>query len=74
MKAIVQDSYGSADVLRVREVDPPQIAASEVLVHEGGAGVDRGCPAPHEGPDVPGPPRRSGLPAPKTSSQASNEK
>jgi NADPH:quinone reductase-like Zn-dependent oxidoreductase len=41
MKAIVQDSYGSADVLQVRQVDKPQIAAGEVLVRVRAAGVDR---------------------------------
>ncbi|MFE9443638.1 NAD(P)-dependent alcohol dehydrogenase [Streptomyces sp. NPDC006602] len=32
MKAVVQDRYGSADTLEVREVDPPVPAAGEVLV------------------------------------------
>ncbi|WP_217237772.1 NAD(P)-dependent alcohol dehydrogenase [Streptomyces sp. AC555_RSS877] len=32
MRAVVQDRYGSADTLEVREVDPPVPAAGEVLV------------------------------------------
>ena len=42
MKAIVQDSYGSADVLELRNVDKPEIAEDEVLVRVQAAGVDRG--------------------------------
>jgi NADPH:quinone reductase-like Zn-dependent oxidoreductase len=42
MKAIVHDSYGSTDVLELREVDRPGIADDEVLVRVGAAGVDRG--------------------------------
>lgn len=42
MKAIVQDAYGSADVLELRDIDQPQIAADEVLVRVHAAGVDRG--------------------------------
>jgi NADPH:quinone reductase-like Zn-dependent oxidoreductase len=42
MKAIVQDSYGSTDVLEFREVDKPEIAADEVLVRVYAAGVGRG--------------------------------
>jgi NADPH:quinone reductase-like Zn-dependent oxidoreductase len=42
MKAIVQDSYGSADVLELRDVDRPEIAEDEVLVAVQAAGVDRG--------------------------------
>jgi NADPH:quinone reductase-like Zn-dependent oxidoreductase len=42
MLAIVQDSYGSADVLRLARVDRPQIADDEVLVHVRAAGLDRG--------------------------------
>jgi NADPH:quinone reductase-like Zn-dependent oxidoreductase len=42
MKAIVQDTYGSTDVLEVREIDRPAIAADEVLVAVRAAGVDRG--------------------------------
>src|SRR5436190_17128244 len=32
MRAIVQDTYGSADVLQLREIDRPQIGADEVLI------------------------------------------
>ena len=42
MKAIVQDTYGSTDVLRLRDIDQPEIAADEVLVRVHAAGVDRG--------------------------------
>lgn len=42
MKAIVQDTYGSADVLALAEIDRPAIAADEVLVRVRAAGVDRG--------------------------------
>jgi NADPH:quinone reductase-like Zn-dependent oxidoreductase len=42
MKAIVRDTYGSTDVLELRDVDPPQIADDEVLVRVRAAGVDRG--------------------------------
>ncbi len=42
MKAIVQDVYGSADVLGLREIDRPSIGAEEVLVRVRAAGVDPG--------------------------------
>jgi NADPH:quinone reductase-like Zn-dependent oxidoreductase len=42
MKAIVQDAYGSADVLELRDIDKPGIADDEVLVRVHAAGVDRG--------------------------------
>ncbi len=42
MKAIVQDTYGSADVLELRDIDRPQIADDQVLVRVHAAGVDRG--------------------------------
>ena len=42
MRAIVQDAYGSADVLRLAEIEKPDIAANEVLVKVRAAGVDRG--------------------------------
>ena len=42
MKAIVQDTYGSADVLELRDIDQPEIADDEVLVRVLAAGVDRG--------------------------------
>jgi NADPH:quinone reductase-like Zn-dependent oxidoreductase len=42
MKAIVQDTYGSTDVLEFRDIDTPAIADNEVLVRVKAAGVDRG--------------------------------
>jgi NADPH:quinone reductase-like Zn-dependent oxidoreductase len=42
MKAIVQDSYGSSDVLELRDVNEPKFADDEVLVRVRAAGVDRG--------------------------------
>jgi NADPH:quinone reductase-like Zn-dependent oxidoreductase len=51
MKAIVQDRYGSPDVLELREVDRPVVGDDEVLVWVHAAGVDqasgtswRACP------------------------------
>ncbi|MEU6259417.1 NAD(P)-dependent alcohol dehydrogenase [Streptomyces sp. NPDC047043] len=40
MKAIVQDAYGSADRLHLRDVDPPVPRDDEVLVRVRAAGVD----------------------------------
>lgn len=42
MKAIVQDRYGSEDVLDLREIDEPVIGEDEVLVRVHAAAVDRG--------------------------------
>jgi len=42
MKAIVQDGYGSADVLKLRDIDRPSIGDDEVLVQVRAAGVDPG--------------------------------
>jgi NADPH:quinone reductase-like Zn-dependent oxidoreductase len=42
MKAIVQDTYGSADVLELRDIDKPEIGDAEVLVRVHAAGLDRG--------------------------------
>ncbi len=42
MKAIVQDHYGTADALQLRDIDPPAPGAGEVLVHVRAAGVDPG--------------------------------
>ena len=42
MQAIVHDAYGSTDVLELRDVDVPEIAADEVLLRVHAAGVDRG--------------------------------
>src|SRR2546421_616175 len=42
MKAIVQDTYGSPDVLELREIDKPVVEDDEVLVRVHAAGVDQG--------------------------------
>jgi NADPH:quinone reductase-like Zn-dependent oxidoreductase len=42
MRAIVQDRYGSADVLRLGQVEKPEFGADEVLVRVRAAGVDQG--------------------------------
>jgi NADPH:quinone reductase-like Zn-dependent oxidoreductase len=42
-KAIVQDRYGSADVLQLRDIDKPQVGAEDVLVRVRAAGVDPGA-------------------------------
>lgn len=42
MKAIVQSEYGSADVLRLEELEKPAVADNEVLVKVRGAGVHAG--------------------------------
>ena len=42
MKAIVQDAYGPADVLELRDIDKPEIGDDEVLVRVHAAGLDRG--------------------------------
>jgi len=42
MKAIVQETYGSADVLELRDVDQPTAGAGEVLLRVHAAGVSRG--------------------------------
>lgn len=42
MKAIVQDVYGTADVLELRDVATPEVGDDEVLVRVHAAGVDRG--------------------------------
>lgn len=42
MKAVVQDRYGEAEeVLRLEDIEPPDIAPDEVLVRVVAAGVDR---------------------------------
>nr|MDQ3604371.1 NAD(P)-dependent alcohol dehydrogenase [Actinomycetota bacterium] len=41
MKTMVQDEYGSPDVLELRDIDKPEIADDEVLVHVHAAGVGR---------------------------------
>jgi NADPH:quinone reductase-like Zn-dependent oxidoreductase len=42
MMAVVQDTYGSPDVLELRDIGKPEIEDDEVLVHVHAAGVDRG--------------------------------
>jgi NADPH:quinone reductase-like Zn-dependent oxidoreductase len=42
MRAVVQDTYGSAEVLRLRDIARPVPAAGEVLVRVRAAGLDRG--------------------------------
>ncbi len=42
MKAIVQDRYGSADVLELRDIERPEVEDDEVLVRVHAAGVDPG--------------------------------
>ena len=42
MKAIVQDRYGSADVLELRDVQKPHPGDDEVLIRVHAAGLDPG--------------------------------
>ena len=42
IRAVVQDAYGSADVLRLARIPKPEIADNEVLVRVHAAGLDRG--------------------------------
>jgi NADPH:quinone reductase-like Zn-dependent oxidoreductase len=42
MRAVIQDAYGGAGVLRLAEIDRPDIASNEVLVNVRAAGMDRG--------------------------------
>jgi NADPH:quinone reductase-like Zn-dependent oxidoreductase len=42
MKAIVRDTYGSADTLELRDVDKPRIGDDEALVRVRAAGMDQG--------------------------------
>ena len=42
MKAITQDRYGSADVLQLRDIEPPTATDHEVLVRVHAAGLARG--------------------------------
>ena len=42
MEAVVQDAYGTVDVLRRARIERPGIADDEVLVKVGAAGLDRG--------------------------------
>jgi NADPH:quinone reductase-like Zn-dependent oxidoreductase len=43
MHAIIQDGYGSAEVLRFTDVPKPKIADNEVLIRVRAAGLDRGA-------------------------------
>jgi NADPH:quinone reductase-like Zn-dependent oxidoreductase len=43
MKAIVQDAYGDAGVLRLDDIDKPSIGPKDVLIAVRAAGVDRGA-------------------------------
>jgi NADPH:quinone reductase-like Zn-dependent oxidoreductase len=43
MRAVVQDRYGTPEVLRIRDIPPPRIADHEVLIRAHAAGVDRGA-------------------------------
>jgi 2-desacetyl-2-hydroxyethyl bacteriochlorophyllide A dehydrogenase len=42
MKAIVHDTYGSADVLELRDIDKPAVSDDDLLVRVYAAGVDPG--------------------------------
>ena len=42
MKAIVRDTYGSADVLELRDVERPLVGDDDVVVRVRAAGVDQG--------------------------------
>ncbi|MEV6490097.1 NAD(P)-dependent alcohol dehydrogenase [Actinoplanes sp. NPDC051633] len=42
MRAVVQDRYGSADMLRLDSIDRPEPAADQVLLRVAAAGLDRG--------------------------------
>ena len=44
MKAIIQDKYGSADVLEFREVEQPAAGDDDVLIEVHAAGVGVICP------------------------------
>src|SRR3954466_1297419 len=43
MKAIVRDRYGPPDVLRLSEVEMPDVGDEQVLVRVRAAGLDRGA-------------------------------
>jgi NADPH:quinone reductase-like Zn-dependent oxidoreductase len=42
MRAVVQDTYGFADVLRIAQIATPKVAENEVLIRVHAAGLDRG--------------------------------
>jgi len=41
MKAILRDTYGSSDLLELRDIDIPEIADGEALLRVRAAGVGR---------------------------------
>ena len=43
MKATLQDTYGSPDILELRDIDMPVVADDQVLVRVHSAGVDQGA-------------------------------
>ncbi len=54
MKAIVQDTYGSADVLELRDIDPPVPAGPRTPAARWYGAVTRtGVASPHSGRRVP---------------------
>src|ERR1700722_9078785 len=66
VKAILQDTYGSTDVLERRDIATPEIAAGEVLLRVHAAGMDRGVWHLMTGLPYPGRLAGYGLRAPKT--------
>ena len=42
MRAVVQDRYGSSEVLRLARVARPVLGDDQVLLHVNAAGLDRG--------------------------------
>ena len=42
MQAVVQDRYGSADVVRLARIDRPEVGDRDVLLQVNAAGLDRG--------------------------------
>lgn len=42
MKAVVQDTYGAADVLELRDVDKPVVGDDDVLLRVHAAGLNNG--------------------------------
>jgi hypothetical protein len=53
MKAIVQDRYGSADVLELRDIAAPVVGDNDVLVRGARGRLRPGCLAPDDGTAVP---------------------
>ena len=65
MRAIVQDRYGSADVLDLRDVEVPEVGDDDVLVQVHAAGVDPGVWHLMTGLPYAGAPRVRAAPAPQ---------